>query len=233
MFNYNRLNIFFLSLIISSVIYVFLNYMYLNKINLYNNILNSYNNLISEMKNKKSNNKENNNDNDKEIKIIKEEQEEKLDKNSINNGDVKKEDLPGYIEKIEYNWGISIPKINLIAPIEEGTTSQIMNRSVGHFVDTSISNGNVALAAHNRGYPKNYFENIKLLRKGDYILYKLDDISKIYIVDIVTVIKDTDWRYLENTEDNRITLITCIENEPEYRRCIQGKEIKLEEERIE
>ena len=26
------------------------------------------------------------------------------------------------------------------------------------------------------------------------------------------------------TEENRITLITCVENEPEYRRCIQGIE---------
>ena len=30
---------------------------------------------------------------------------------------------------------------------------------------------------------------------------------------------------LENTEDNRITLITCVENRPELRRCIQAKEI--------
>jgi len=30
---------------------------------------------------------------------------------------------------------------------------------------------------------------------------------------------------LKNTFDNRITLITCVEDQPEYRRCIQGTEI--------
>ena len=39
-------------------------------------------------------------------------------------------------------------------------------------------------------------------------------------------IKETNWSYLEETKDNRITLITCVENEPEYRRCIQGIEKK-------
>ena len=38
------------------------------------------------------------------------------------------------------------------------------------------------------------------------------------------IIKDTNWNYLKNTEKNKITLITCIENEPEYRRCIQAIE---------
>ena len=31
--------------------------------------------------------------------------------------------------------------------------------------------------------------------------------------------------YEENTEDNRITLITCVENMYEYRRCVQAVEI--------
>ena len=39
------------------------------------------------------------------------------------------------------------------------------------------------------------------------------------------IIENTDWTYLEDTEENTITLITCVENEPKYRRCIQGEEI--------
>ena len=53
----------------------------------------------------------------------------------------------------------------------------------------------------------------------------LDKIKRIYKVSEKTVIKDTQWDKLENTEDNRITLITCVENRPELRRCIQAKEI--------
>lgn len=47
-------------------------------------------------------------------------------------------------------WKIEIPKINLIAMIEEGTSEQTMNKYVGHFENTEKWNGNVGLAAHNR-----------------------------------------------------------------------------------
>lgn len=124
------------------------------------------------------------------------------------------------------NWEIIIPKINLTAPIKEGTSKEIMDDYVGHFSNTSILNGNVGLAAHNRGYKNNYFQDLKLLQKGDLIIYKTIDETKKYSVDVIKIIKDTDWTYLEDTQENRITLITCVENEPEYRRCIQGIEIK-------
>lgn len=47
-------------------------------------------------------------------------------------------------------WQIEIPKINLIAPIAEDTTEEIMNKYVGHFKNTEKWNGNVGFAAHNR-----------------------------------------------------------------------------------
>lgn len=128
-----------------------------------------------------------------------------------------------------YEWGIAIDKIDLIAPIKEGTSVEIMNQAVGHFTTTSLENGNVGLAAHNRGYPLNYFQNIKKLSIGDIILYKKEDKIRTYKVEIVTVIKDDDWTYLEKTNENRITLITCVENEPRYRRCIQA--VEMEEEK--
>ena len=45
-----------------------------------------------------------------------------------------------------------------------------------------------------------------------------------YEVSTILTIYETDWEMLENTDDNRITLITCIENRPEYRLCVQGVE---------
>lgn len=47
-------------------------------------------------------------------------------------------------------WQIEIPKIDLIAPISEGTSTEVMNKYVGHFESTEVWNGNVGLAAHNR-----------------------------------------------------------------------------------
>ena len=110
------------------------------------------------------------------------------------------------------------------AEIADGTTDAIMNKYVGHFKDSPKKEGNVCLAAHNRGYPVNYFKDLKKLKKGDEIKYTYGKFQKTYIVEEIEIIEDTDWTYLENTEDNRITLITCVENEPNYRRCIQGIE---------
>ena len=67
------------------------------------------------------------------------------------------------------------------------------------------------------------------MQKGDEIRYVHDKFKKIYEVEKCRIIKDTDWKYLEDTEDNRLTLITCVENQPEYRRCIQA--IEKEEDR--
>ena len=50
--------------------------------------------------------------------------------------------------------------------------------------------------------------------------------KKTYKIDIIERIKNTDWSYLDKTEENKITLITCVENEPKYRRCVQATEIE-------
>lgn len=79
---------------------------------------------------------------------------------------------------------------------------------------------------HNRGYEKNYFERLKELEEGDAIIYNFNDFKKEYIVTDNLIIEDTDWTYLENTQENKITLITCVENEQNYRRCVIGEEKK-------
>lgn len=91
--------------------------------------------------------------------------------------------------------------------------------------------GNVALAAHNRGYPVNYFSKIKYLENGDKIHYYIGDLKLEYTVFNNVIIKDTDVYVVENTKENIITLITCVENQPNQRRCIQGKLEKIEEEK--
>lgn len=121
-------------------------------------------------------------------------------------------------------WYIEIPIINLKANIKEGTEKETLDDYVGHFEETQKENGNIGLAAHNRGYKNNYFENIKKLKEDDSIFYNYKGKIKEYKVEKISIIKDKDWNCLENTEKNIITLITCVENQPEYRRCIQGRQ---------
>lgn len=128
-------------------------------------------------------------------------------------------------ENIDLNsWKLEIPKINLVADISEGTDVKTLDQYIGHFEETSKSQGNICLAGHNRGYSVNYFENLKELEIGDEIYYTYQGERLEYIVSSKNIIKDTDWSSLENTEDNRLTLITCVENQPELRRCIQAIE---------
>lgn len=122
----------------------------------------------------------------------------------------------------DFKWFLEIPKINLKAEISEGTTPEILNRYIGHFIDTPRENGNIVLAAHNRGYAVNYFERLKELEIGDEIIYTYNEKNFKYIVELKSIIKDTQIEVLENTKDNILTLITCVENEPEYRRCIKA-----------
>lgn len=119
---------------------------------------------------------------------------------------------------------VIIPSFNVEAQVAEGTTKEIMDEYVGHFEETSLWDGNIGIAAHNRGYNVNYFANVKDLQIGDEIIYENGENTRRYIVEVITIIEDTDWSYLQATEDNRITLITCVENEPSYRRCVQAVE---------
>ncbi len=122
-------------------------------------------------------------------------------------------------------WRIQIPKINLDVHIEEGTNTNTLLEAVGHFEVTSKWNGNVGLAAHNRGYQCNFFQKIKNLTIGDEIIYTTTNGKKVYKVQTNKVILETDWSYLEPSKENKITLITCEENRREYRRCVQAIEI--------
>ena len=69
------------------------------------------------------------------------------------------------------------------------------------------------------GFPINYFEKIKDLKLGDEIYYKTQ-----YEVISSTIIDETDWSYLQETEENKITLITCVRNKPNKRLCVQAIE---------
>lgn len=125
------------------------------------------------------------------------------------------------------NWKLEIPKINLDAKIVEGTTDEILNKYIGHFEETGVLNGNIALAAHNRGYDVNYFERLKELNIEDKVYYTYGDIKKEYVVYSKEIIKDTNVEVLDEHQDrkNVLTLITCVENMPELRRCIRCIEI--------
>ena len=82
------------------------------------------------------------------------------------------------------------------------------------------------IVAASRGYKENYFENLEKLQENDVIIYKKADKQIEYKVTTNVIIDETDWSYLTNTKDNRITLITVIPENEKQRRCVQAIEIK-------
>ena len=137
---------------------------------------------------------------------------------------IDEENIEDAINKTEI-WQIEIPKIVLKEEIKQGTTKEILTKNIGHFINTSKKEGNVCLAIHNQ---MDFFKKIRLLKKGDEIKYKYNLFEKIYEVEKCRIIRRDELEYLEQTEDNMLTLITYVENQPEYRRCIQAIELKTE-----
>ncbi len=120
---------------------------------------------------------------------------------------------------------LSIPVINILnIPIKDGIDDYTLNEYIGHFPSTSKVYGNVGLAAHNRGYKNNYFKDINKLKNGDEIIYKIDNNVKTYKVKNKVEIDSYDWSYLNSTDDNRITLITCVKDKPNKRLVVQAVE---------
>ena len=62
------------------------------------------------------------------------------------------------------------------------------------------------------------------LEKGDEIVYENIYGIKKYKVETSQAILETDWSLLEDSSENKITLITCIANRPNQRLCVQAIE---------
>lgn len=207
MFNYSKRNKIIVSIIVSIIVLIIADF-FLIKINYQKK--NQSSNLIFKS-NQINSHKENNKTNKEKVNNAK----QILKVNEIVLNQYKQND-----------WRISIPTINLDAPILEGTSQSILRKAVGHFENTPTIDGNVCLAAHNRGYKYNFFQEIKRLNIGDVITYQKGEISRIYSVKWKGKIEETDLSYIKNTKENVLTLLTCVEDMPEYRLCVQAYEIK-------
>ena len=118
---------------------------------------------------------------------------------------------------------LKIPSIGLTVKIFQGTDSAALAKGAGHFTDTSIWAGNVALAGHNRGV-NNHFGKIHTLNPGDIITFTTALGTRTYAVNGVTKVSINDVSGLDPSSTNMITLYTCVENQPAYRWCVTAVE---------
>ena len=113
---------------------------------------------------------------------------------------------------------LTIPDILLDnVPIRESVELSTLAQTIGHFPSTSIYEGNVGLASHNSGNQGDFFKNLKKIKIGSEIYYQTNYGTKRYVVTVKEIIDEEDWSYLQETEDHRITLITCVAGQKEKR----------------
>lgn len=118
---------------------------------------------------------------------------------------------------------LEIPSINFKDIVIEGTTQDALAQGIGLFEHSSILQGNVCLAGHNT---TRFFANLKDVKQGDRIKYSSCLGNKEYEITTIKQIEETDWSMLEDTEDNRLTIITCVKGQKNLRLCVQALEVK-------
>ncbi|MCI8602412.1 MAG: class D sortase [Oscillospiraceae bacterium] len=118
-----------------------------------------------------------------------------------------------------------IEKIDVNAPVyETDDEMEAMRKGIAHYKITSAWDGNVGLCAHNGTASYCWFRDLHKLEVGDEVVYQTALGSRTYLVSTVKEIAETDWSMLDRTEDNRLTMTTCIDGKPEKRLCVQAAE---------
>lgn len=118
---------------------------------------------------------------------------------------------------------LKIPAIGLTVKVYQGTGGTALRKGTGHFESTSIWDGNVAVAGHNRGVTDN-FGKIHTLDTGDSITLTTKLGTRTYEVYSVRKVSVNDVSMLEASTDNIVTLVTCVMNQPDYRWCVQARQ---------
>ena len=123
---------------------------------------------------------------------------------------------------------LSIPSIDLLEPVfESEDTMEAMKKGIAHFPETSAWDGNVGFSSHNRTSTGQgaCFKDLHQVQVGDTVVYRTGLGEREYRVESVVEIGEKDWSYFSYTEDNRITMITCVKDKPNNRLCVQAVEI--------
>lgn len=122
---------------------------------------------------------------------------------------------------------LTVPSLRLSVNIYESEDAmEAMSKGIAHFPSTSAFDGNVGMSAHNINMDGSagYFRDLHTLKQGDIVQLKTGLGERSYAVSSISTIAASDWSPLSYTDDNRLTLITCISGQPDKRLCVQAVE---------
>jgi sortase A len=118
-------------------------------------------------------------------------------------------------DTVDLNDGIgiiSISKIDLKVIIKEGTDMKTLRRAVGHFEGTPMpwENGNFAIAGHRQYTYGEFFNRVDEIETGDLIEIQTLNGKFEYKVDGKKEVEATQVEVLDNTPEDKITIVTCV-----------------------
>lgn len=120
---------------------------------------------------------------------------------------------------------LTVEKLGRTINIYEGEGLPSMNKGGGRFSYTGANTGNTAIIGHNRGRSNGYFIFVKDLKQGDVVRLEMNGITKRYAVNQLYTASETDVSALNQFGDNRLTLVTCVENQKNMRRIAVAMEV--------
>jgi LPXTG-site transpeptidase (sortase) family protein len=107
---------------------------------------------------------------------------------------------------------LSVPSVGIhdLRVVEDGENLENIKTVAGHFVNTALFDGNVGICGHNFTDKPPYFGKLTDVRVGDEIVWRAKFGVRRYAVTSNQHIAAEDWSALTETDDDRITLVTCL-----------------------
>jgi sortase A len=100
-----------------------------------------------------------------------------------------------------------VPRLNLEAPVFNGTDDLTLNRGVGRIQGTAEIGqaGNVGIAGHRDGF----FRALQNVTTGDVVELEQPGTTSRYVVDEIEIVNPDDTQVLSPTPTAAVTLVTC------------------------
>lgn len=161
--------------------------------------------------------------------------------NITNSFSEEKKESADYLSQLDVNGNgimgyIKIPRIDVEIPIYHGTSSETLQKGVGHLEGSSLpigGSGTHSILSGHRGLPSSkLFTDLDQLKKDDmFYVYVLDNVLA-YKVDQIKIIDPSDTRDLTIVDGkDYITLVTCTPYALNtHRLLVRGEHVEYKED---
>ncbi|MDO5695934.1 MAG: class C sortase [Eubacteriales bacterium] len=123
-------------------------------------------------------------------------------------------EIPAYFLAEKLIGTLEIPKLDVKLPIYSGTNEHVLQKGIGHLLNSSLpigGKGTHAVLTGHRGLPSaRLFRDLDRLAIGDFFFVQVLDEPHAYLIDRIEIIEPTDTTHLGiEADEDYITLLTC------------------------